>query len=291
MKLFVRLLCFSTLITQGFAATPFRPAEAASPRDNPNSLKIRPKVRQPWAASTKSTVDTATQLRGGACNDSDPTLFLKIGINAALETATMVGILVGSKRLSEKVQLFPDLSGLPVVQWLSLFVIIFGSSFLGSIVDGGISTATNQVLDPGMVPGDPDWYAKLVKPSWNPPGWVFPIMWLIVSKPTQLIAVSKILKKAAAVASDTDAVTKLPISVLALYCAHLSLGDAWNKVFFGLQCTGRAAAVVTAFFGLLLTSAYVFYTIDPSAGLFMLPTCGWVLVASALNWNIYLNNK
>ena len=122
---------------------------------------------------------------------------------------------------------------------------------------------------------------------------VSPIMWLVVSKPTQIIAVSKVLKiaKSASSSSDLDiVVTKLPIPALAVYCAHLSLGDAWNKVFFGLQCTGRGAAVITLFWGLLLTSAYLFYSIDPSAGTFLLPTCGWVSVATALNWNIYLNN-
>jgi tryptophan-rich sensory protein len=66
--------------------------------------------------------------------------------------------------------------------------------------------------------------------------------------------------------------------------------QAWNKVFFGLQCTGRGAAVISFFFALLLASTYLFYTVDPIAGYYMLPTCCWVAVATALNWNIYLSN-
>ncbi len=227
-------------------------------------------------------VNTALKLRNGACKDSNPILFAKISVNAVLETGAMLGILVGTQKLSKITTLLPTIAGISILQWIGLFIIIFASSVIGSIVGGGISVATNQVLDPNVVPGDPGWYDKLQKPRWNPPGWLFPIMWLIVSKPTQMIAVSRILK-------TKDA--NLPLPVLAVYCAHLALGDTWNKVFFGLQCVGRGVAVIMAFFGLLLTSAYAFYQVDPQAGLFLLPTCGWVLVATSLNWSIYLKNK
>lgn len=224
---------------------------------------------------------TGLRCRGGACSDKDMTLFAKIGVSAAIETGAMLGLLLLARTLSDNYpKMFPEIFGLPISQWGSLVLIIFGSSFFGSIVEGGVSAATNQALKPNEIPGDSDWYKNLVKPSWNPPGWVFPIMWLIVSKPTQLLAVGTILKRA-----------DVPVEILTVYLAHLSLGDAWNKVFFGLQCPGRGAAVITAFLGLLLTSAYLFYSVDPQAGKLLLPTCGWVLVASALNWNIYLNNK
>jgi len=235
-----------------------------------------------------------SNLRGGGCSDSNPALFAKIGISAAAETAAMLGILIGTHRLATKIQILPSIFGLPMIQWLGLLVIIFASSFLGSLVEGGLSVATNQVLDPSMVPGDPEWYSNLSKPSWNPPGWLFPIMWLIVSKPTQLIAVSRLLKMSIVAATDVDPVAlgdSLPLPLLAIYCAHLSLGDAWNKVFFGLQCTGRGAATITVFYALLLASALLFYQSDPVAGLFLLPTCCWVTVATALNWSIYLKNR
>jgi tryptophan-rich sensory protein len=218
---------------------------------------------------------------GGKAVDSDLALFGRVGINAFLENAVMLGILAGTKQLADRVEI-PKLSGLPLVQWFGLFVIAYASSFIGSIIEGGVSAASNQVLDPNVVPSSPEWYNGLKKPSWNPPGWLFPIMWLIVSKPTQMIAVSKIL------ISRAD---KLPFPVLALYCGHLALGNAWNKVFFGMQCIGRGTAVITAFYGLLLASTYAFYQVEPSAGLFLLPTCGWVTVATALNWSIYLKNK
>lgn len=267
------------------ATTAGRPFQRLEPIGTPT---IR---RSLGGTLSTQTLHESFSIHGGGCADSDAVLFSKIGVPAMLETAAMLGVLVGTKKLAEKVQVLPSVAGLPVIQWLGLFLIIFASSFLGSIVEGSLSVATNQILDPNVVPGDANWYSKLQKPSWNPPGWVFPIMWLIVSKPTQMIAVSKILKKAAAMASDMDTAPVLPIPVLAIYCAHLSLGDAWNKVFFGLQCLGRGAAVITVFFALLLASAIAFYQVEPTAGLFLLPTCGWVFVATALNWSIYRKNK
>lgn len=225
-----------------------------------------------------TATDVACQVRGGACSDADATVLFKVGVSAAVETALLVGVFYAGKEIAENFAI-GKLGGLPISYWLSILTVVFGSSFFGSFVDGGISAASDQALDPNVVPGDPNWYAKLKKPSWNPPGWVFPIMWLIVSKPTQAIALSKLLQ------ADS-----IPWDILAVYCAHLSLGDAWNKVFFGFQCTGKGAAVISVFFGLLLSSAYLFYGVDPLAGKFLLPTCGWVTIATALNWNIYLNN-
>jgi benzodiazapine receptor len=284
----LQLLFVASLATSAIAGSPLRVSQvvqskATTPARNQNKQAI---------SSTQNVAvdDPLLDIRGGACSDSSPALFFKIGTSAALETATMVGLLVASKHIASKFQFLPDFFGLPLSQWVAVFLIIYGSSFFGSLADGSLSAATQQALDPNTTPGDPEWYAKLQKPSWNPPGWVFPIMWLLIAKPTQVLAVTRLLKVSAQRApQSTDG--RLPLELLTVYCAHLSLGDAWNKVFFGLQCPGRGVAVITVFYGLLLASAYLFGTADPLAGKWLLPTCGWVLVASALNWNIYLNNK
>ena len=182
-----------------------------------------------------------------------------------------------------------------IIQTTTLLLIIFASSTFGSVIDMGLSAASKQVLDPNSTPNE-GWYRKLEKPVWNPPGWIFPIMWLIVSKPTQFIAVSKIMDLLCSSISSTtaaDAQSKNGVSYLPLlvYCTHLSLGDAWNKVFFGLQCTGRGLAVILIFWSVLWTSVYLFYQVDKAAGLFLVPTGLWVTVAAALNGSIYVLNK
>ena len=227
---------------------------------------------------------------GGACADSDETLFAKLGASAVLETSLMLLTLVGSAAMSDRFpDVIPSIFNLPVTQLVAAFCIIFASSFFGSFVDDKVNAATNQVLAPNVIPGSSEkWYASLKKPSWNPPSYMFPIMWLLVSKPTQLCALSRILKYGS---SFVDGKTELPLGVLAVYCFHLALGDTWNKVFFGLQCPGRGSAVISLFLGCLLLSTLLFYNLDETAGYYMLPTCAWVTVATALQWNIYLNNK
>lgn len=244
--------------------------------------------RSEKSAAADATTGVLSALRGGGCADSDPILFVKLGLSAILEAAVMLGTLTAGVALSNEYTL-PTIFSLPISQLVAAFLIIFGSAFFGSFIDGGLSAATNQVMAPAVVPGDSQWFAKLQKPWWNPPGYVFPIMWLLISKPTQLCAVSRIFKYGT---TQVDGViTSLPFGTLAVYCFHLALGDTWNKIFFGLQCPGRGAAVITLFYGCLLTSAYLFASLDPLAGYYMIPTCAWVTVATALQWYIYLNNK
>jgi hypothetical protein len=86
--------------------------------------------------------------------------------------------------------------------------------------------------------------------------------------------------------------TLFPSSMpLFAYCAHLSLGDAWNRVFFGTTSTLRGLRVILAFRAVLWLSACLFYREDSIAGLLLLPTCVWVTVAGALNWTIHILNS
>ena len=219
--------------------------------------------------------------RGGACDDSNPLLFLKIGTSAVVEAAAMFGFLKLGEYLTQK---FPNQLQLPGGRSLSQVVaalgITMGSSLFGALADGGLSASTQQLLDPNVTPGDPQWYSNLKKPWWNPPGWLFPIMWLIIVKPTQAAAISRLM-----------AVSSNPWAALGLFCGHLALGDAWNKVFFGMQCTGRGAAVISAFYMALVASVKVFWSTDSWAGKLLMPTLGWVSLATGLNWRIFFLNK
>ena len=237
------------------------------------------------AAATATAVKLPIVSRGGACDDTNAALLGKVGLGALLQAAGLMGVMALGKAgvpFLSKVGI-PDLFGTSAALWLAFFVVIFASSIVGTFVDGGTSAALNQALDPNTTPGEQEWYQNLKKPAWNPPGWVFPIMWLIVSKPTQLAAVSRLWSM------TEDGANRGWI--LFAYCMHLALGDSWNKVFFGYQCVGRGLVVILAFYSMLLFSAYLFGRVDPLAGKLLLPTCGWVTVATALNWSIYSLNK
>jgi benzodiazapine receptor len=238
--------------------------------------------------SNKPSLTLAMTPRGGEqgnCADSSKFILLKTGLTVIAQSgALLAAIYLGaSPRLKSAV----TLRGLPLSLWVALISVIFGSSFYGSLVEGGLSQATKQVLNPNVLQGEPNWYNSLKRPWWEPPGWVFPIMWVIVSKPTQLLAVSRLISSQ----NVGSSILMLPRLELLVYCTYLALGDAWNKVFFGMQSPGRGVVVITTFLVFLLTSTYLFYSMDQLAGKFMVPTCAWVCGATALNWSIYLNNK
>ena len=215
--------------------------------------------------------------RGGA---SSLTTLTHAALGAVFEAGALLGVVKaaralppGASEVIARLKILPGdtIKGLPAAEWFAWCVIIFGSSAVGSVVDGSLRAATNQILMPTRVSGEQGWYASLDKPRWEPPGYVFPVMWLLVSKPTQLLAVAKVCSSVTSEGEETAALPWVP--QLAAYCLHLALGDAWNKVFFGQQKVFAGALMISVFYGALLASAYLFSLVDPVAGLLMVPTC------------------
>ena len=224
-----------------------------------------------------SSTQAALRPRGGA---SSLTTLTHAALGAVFEAGALLGVVKAARALPPgassaiaKLKILPSdtIKGLPAAEWFAWCVIIFGSSAVGSAVDGSLRAATNQILMPTRVAGEQGWYASLDKPRWEPPGFVFPVMWLLVSKPTQLLAVAKVCSSGTSEGEEAAALPWVP--QLAAYCLHLALGDAWNKVFFGQQKVAAGALMITVFYGALLASAYLFSLVDPMAGLLMVPTC------------------
>ena len=281
-------------------------ARPVGPRARPRkAVEKAVEQRAGWTAKLKFLRDDwqkAVQQRGGGVEVLRPrggasslTTLTHAAVGAVFEAGALLGVVKaaralppGASEVIARLKILPGdtVKGLPAAEWFAWCVIIFGSSAVGSVVDGSLRAATNQILMPTRVAGEQGWYASLDKPRWEPPGYVFPIMWLLVSKPTQLLAVAKVCSSS--VGGEGEEAAALPwVPQLAAYCLHLALGDAWNKVFFGQQKVAAGALMITVFYGALLASAYLFSLVDPMAGLLMVPTCLWVTIAAALNWSIY----
>ena len=222
----------------------------------------------------------------------------RTSVAALMESVTLLAVLRGSlgfvnwlETKNGSVRRFGS-NHRHVFSLVACFLIVFASSAFGALIDGS-TAALQQALKPSSIPtsqtqsqmsSSENWYSALVRPKWEPPGWVFPIMWLLISKPTQLKALTLLL--------STDSLSSTFWWTMAFYCFHLSLGDAWNKVFFGYQRIGEGVVVITTFYSVLCYSAWRFYKLhSTAAGYYMIPTILWVTVATALNWRIYFLNK
>ncbi|KAJ9510506.1 hypothetical protein QJQ45_015980, partial [Haematococcus lacustris] len=135
---------------------------------------------------------------------------------------------------------------------------------------------------------DPTWYKSLKKPTWTPPNYVFPLVWIPL-KAMQSLA----LMLAWRGGTMTGSSAKHPALAVALttFGAHLFLGNWWNVVFFGRRKLQPSLPWMYAFWGSVAASAAAFHPLDPRAATLMLPTLVWVTIAAKLNYDIVQLNR
>ena len=124
------------------------------------------------------------------------------------------------------------------------------------------------------------WYQALEKPAFNPPDWLFPIVWTILYV---MIAIAgwRVWRRA-------------PIDVtrraLAVFAVQLGLNLGWSFLFFGLQQIGIALAEIVVLFLAIAANAVLFWRIDRWAGTLLVPYLVWVAYATVLNAALWLLN-
>ena len=68
------------------------------------------------------------------------------------------------------------------------------------------------------------------------------------------------------------------------------LNLAWSPVFFGMQQITAALYLLVAIDLAVLVTLWAFYRVRPAAGLLLVPYLGWVLFATALNYQFLVAN-
>ena len=123
--------------------------------------------------------------------------------------------------------------------------------------------------------------AEVKRPSWTPPGFAFPIIWITISL---LRAASSTLVWRACGRTLFSA----PLLALVL---HLCVGDTWNCVTNIEQRLGVSAVGVLAVLASVYTAVAVYYKTTPLAGLLLAPSACWITIASVLTWTIWSINE
>ena len=125
----------------------------------------------------------------------------------------------------------------------------------------------------------PEYYARLQKPSWAPPGWLFGPVWSVLYA---LMGIAAWLVAARGGSSRT---------ALVLWSAQLGLNATWTPVFFGLRAPGLALVNIVLLWLALVGTVSAFLSRRPLAGALLIPYLAWVSFATALNFAIWRRNR
>ncbi len=121
------------------------------------------------------------------------------------------------------------------------------------------------------------WYARLAKPGFTPPGWIFGPVWSVLYV---MIAVAgwRVWQRDRA---------GWPIK---LWATQLVLNFLWSPIFFSAHRIGIALAVILLLLAAILAFTVAAWRQDRMAAWLFVPYAAWVAFASVLNGAILALN-
>jgi tryptophan-rich sensory protein len=132
------------------------------------------------------------------------------------------------------------------------------------------------------LPHIPTWYAGLVKPSFNPPNWLFGPVWTLLFA-MMAWSVFRILQQPAGTPGRSRALTA--------YWVQLVLNPLWSIAFFGLTSPLLGLVVIVPFLAAILVTIAWFWPLDRLASGLLWPYAAWVSFATLLNAAIWWLNR
>ncbi|OBR96500.1 TspO/MBR family protein [Clostridium ragsdalei P11] len=152
-----------------------------------------------------------------------------------------------------------------------------GKLIISIIIAEGVG-ATSAFL--GM--SNQEMYSQLVKPVFSPPGWIFPIVWIILFFLMGTAAYRVWIR-----GKQGEDVKR----ALVLYAIQLALNFMWTIIFFRFQLYGLAFLELMILLVFILMTTFEFSKIDKTAAYLMIPYILWVSFAGILNYAIWMLNK
>jgi benzodiazapine receptor len=129
-----------------------------------------------------------------------------------------------------------------------------------------------------------NWYPRLEKPSFTPPGWVFAPVWTLLYA---MIGLSLYLASQHSREED-DRVWQ---ASRVLFGTQLALNVLWSYVFFGRRAPGWALVEIVFLWVAITATIVAFLKISRSAALLLLPYLLWTSFAAVLNHSIWRLNR
>jgi tryptophan-rich sensory protein len=122
------------------------------------------------------------------------------------------------------------------------------------------------------------WYDELLKPPFQPPGWLFSPVWTTLFT-LLAIATWRVARQG-----------KVARTALQAYALQLVLNVLWSLFFFTLHRPTWALIDIALLDILVIAMVIVYGRLDRMAGWFLVPYAVWLGLATAINAWIVLNN-
>ena len=153
-----------------------------------------------------------------------------------------------------------------IISILIPLLVGYASSFLSQIISK-VDTST--------------YYSQLIKPSFAPPSYVFPIAWSIIFV---LMGISYyIINKN----NDNQKIK----DALFYYYLQLALNFVWSILFFGLDLRFTSMVDIILLLGVVIIMMLKFYKIDKRALYLNILYVLWLLYAGVLDYFIWIINR
>jgi translocator protein len=141
----------------------------------------------------------------------------------------------------------------------------------------GIAIVLIYVIGSGLWVNTGDsWYANINKPSWQPPGAVFGIIW-----PYNFIVLG-----IAATIIGQRASKPAAFTYIAFFALSVTAALAWAYLFYRPHNLTGAAIALTLTALLTIPMTYILFNISIPMAIAVMPYQIWVAIAAALNWSI-----
>lgn len=126
------------------------------------------------------------------------------------------------------------------------------------------------------------WYTTLRKPVFNPPGWLFGPVWILLYL---LMGVALYL------IWNTGEPSRSRDMAVTFFFIQLGLNTLWSFLFFYLQDPLLGFIEILVLLGFIVLTAWKFFGLNQLAGILFIPYILWVSFASVLNFFIWMLNR
>jgi tryptophan-rich sensory protein len=245
-------------------------ATIAAKQDSPTAVGqnwLAQQRQTPSTAARKTTVRKAasTAADGGEDRVLDTAAIAKYAAAVVAQMGILTGLFTGLDALSAATGL-----KLPfAANFFLFFMLALKSRIFNPLSNERPQKETREIQDA----------VQRKMPEWTPPGFIFPIVWILLIGPLRATSSAILVGSGASYASP---------AILALML-HLSIGDTWNTINnverrYGTSVVGVAAVWISA-----AAAAFQYGQVDPLAGKLLSLPLVWLTIASSLifrTWQI-----